>query len=179
MFAIALNEMLTHIPICSHKKPKDILLISDNALSIADEIQKYIGLNFSITNSFELVPNSYDVILIYQKELNEENLEIIHQALREDGILSVANFSYLTNDFKKNLSLINSKFKIVMPYRVESETPMNYFIFASKLYHPSADMIMQRAELLEDVKYYNYNLHLACFDLPKLVFDDIKNISKR
>jgi spermidine synthase len=179
MYSKALNEMLTHIPICSHKKPKDILLISDDSLLVSDELEKHLGLNLTISNSFEIAENSFDIILIYKKELSQDSLEKVHSSLRDNGLISIAEFGYFEPAFKETLTALSSKFKIVMPYRVESEKPMNYFILASKLYHPTADIILQRAELIEDLNFYTSNLHMGVFELPKMVFDDIKDITKR
>ena len=174
-------EMLTHIAVNSHKKPKEILLISDDSLNIEDEVERYIGINLTVTNKIELKDDFYDVVLLNSSNFTKEDIENIDKSLKADGLLNVAKFDYLSDlkNFKSKLELLSNTFKIVMPYRVDSSVPMCYFVVASKLYHPSADIILQRAELIENQTYYNYNLHLAVFDLPKCVYEELKDITKR
>ena len=46
----------------------------------------------------------------------------------------------------------------------------NSFIFASKKYHPTADCNLQRADLIDNLKFYNADVNYNQFvkDLKKL-----------
>ena len=52
------------------------------------------------------------------------------------------------------------------------------YVFASKLYHPTADIQLQKADMLEDLLYYHANLHLSAFVLPKVVKSALLGVAK-
>jgi len=69
----------------------------------------------------------------------------------------------------------------VMPYRFEMYMypGCNWnFIMGSKLYHPTADMILQRADLIDGLKYYNSDIHKASFILPNYIKQELGELYK-
>jgi len=40
------NEMMVHVPLCSHKNPKNVLIISDEAEKFTKEIDKHTNISF-------------------------------------------------------------------------------------------------------------------------------------
>ena len=49
-----------------------------------------------------------------------------------------------------------------MPYRFGHQAS----IIASKKYHPTADLNLQRADFLDDLEYYSSEIHIASFVFP-------------
>ncbi len=43
MKAFIYPEMMVHIPLCSHKKPETILVVSDDSNTLQEEIARYSG----------------------------------------------------------------------------------------------------------------------------------------
>ena len=62
-----------------------------------------------------------------------------------------------------------------MPYSFGHNT----LIFASKKFHPQAQIILQVSDLLPDCKYYNTELHNASFIHPQYITKAITGIAKR
>ncbi len=82
---------------------------------------------------------------------------------------------------KEIMQVMGEFFKIVMPYRFEMYMypGCNWnFILASKLYHPTADIILHRADLLDGLRYYNSDLHKASFVLPNYVKQELGDLYK-
>lgn len=172
----AFNEMFAHIPICSHPKPKDVLIIGKHS-DLTGEINRHIDINIETLKS----DKSFDIIL-YNSKLDIDEVQNIYANLKDDGILILSPKSFIDeNDLLKNeLKALSETFKIVMPYRVENSILRQaYFIFASKKYHPTADIILQKSELIDNLQYYTSNIHLSCFELPKYIYEEIKDITKR
>ena len=172
----SLNEMFTHIPICSHPNPKDILILGKHS-DLIDEINRHIDINIETTKG----EKKYDIILCNSK-IEVSEIESIYENLQDDGVLILAPKSFIDEKdiLKEELSELSKVFKIVMPYRVENSIIRQaYFTFASKKYHPTADIILQRAELIDDLHYYTSNIHLSSFEIPKYVYEEIKDITKR
>ncbi len=53
-----------------------------------------------------------------------------------------------------------------MPYHLGE---CNYAVLASKYYHPTADINLQRADLTDGFEVYNSDLHVASFALPTYI----------
>ena len=172
----AFNEMFTHIPICSHPKPKDILILKKSS-DLMEEINRHIDINVETKES----DKKFDIILCHSK-VDSNLIENIYENLKDDGILVLSPKSFIDEKdvILEELEELSKAFKIVMPYRVENSIIRQaYFIFASKKYHPTADIILQKSELIDDLHYYTSNIHLSCFELPKYVYEEIKDITKR
>ena len=147
----AFIEMFTHVPICSHPNPKDILIVGKNN-NLIDEINRYKDINSSLKDEAilkDLDENSFDIILVNTK-VDRVGIGHINRILRDDGIVILAPKSFIDEKeiFLEELTHLSEIFKIVMPYRVENSILRQaYFVFASKKYHPTADIILQRAAL--------------------------------
>ncbi|KPH50374.1 spermidine synthase [Helicobacter pullorum] len=110
----------------------------------------------------------YDIIIA----TDESQFHCYKKLLSEDGIL-VLKIPHLLLDISKTKEILESlgeEFRIKMPFYIPMSLDMqDFYIFASKKYHPTADIILQRADMLEDLEYYNANLHLSAFVLPQKV----------
>jgi len=173
------NEMMAHIPVCSHKTPKTLLLVSDKPEGIAEELKRHSGLEVT-TGGLDTIgngtDNSFDIVLIDSKaELSTATYAHLNRIVKEDGLVSALNDSLAKEDTTKaQMSALGQYFKIVMPYRAGHST----MILASKEYHPTADVILHRTDLIDGLKYYNCDIHIATFAMPNYIRSTYKGIIK-
>jgi len=173
------NEMMAHIPMCSHKAPKSLLLVSDAPEGIEEELNRHSGLNIttggldSIGNGEE---NSFDIVLIDSKAaLSTATYAHLNRIVKEDGLVSALNGSLGDEEATTaQLNAFGQYFKIVMPYRAGHST----MILASKEYHPTADVILQRSDLIDGLEYYNCDIHIATFVMPNYIRSTYKGVIK-
>ncbi|MCH9812677.1 MAG: polyamine aminopropyltransferase [Epsilonproteobacteria bacterium] len=134
---------------------------------------------------------SYDIILVDSTD-NKDHANGLFDAmfyvqanrvLKDDGLMAVQSGSWFVamDEHKEILKKIGNVFGIAMPYRYEmlSYPGINWnFILASKKYHPTADIILQRADLIEGLKYYNSDIQRAAFAVPTYVKKELLGIAK-
>jgi len=75
---------------------------------------------------------------------------------------------------KEQLAAIGEYFKVVMPYKAEDKT----MILASKAYHPTADVILHRTDLIDGLSYYNCDIHVSSFAMPNYIRSAYRGIIK-
>lgn len=134
----------------------------------------------SYSKALELPVKKYEFI-VYEGRPNRNELNGISQMLTKDGILIFITKHHLWEfeDFKNDLLEVGKFFNIVMPYSIPlSIFNDKSFIFASKYYHPLADMLLQKIDMLEGLKYYNADIHEALFALPQELCIKLKGILK-
>lgn len=159
------NEMMVHIPLCTHKDPKKVLIISDNASAMVGEIEKHDGIDCDVISANmnllrDTADNGYDVVI---SELESDAAVLAHynRVLNEEGLLVTKHPSLDDIEANKQMMEILGKYaKIIMPYNLGTcETAL----LASKEYHPTADVILHRADMLDNLDYYNSDVHPAAF----------------
>lgn len=153
---VAKNEMNVHVGLCVHKNVKNIY-IKNNDL-FANEAKKHEDLQV-ISEQNQVC----EVMIIKACEL-DEHLPFLQKYLSDDGIL-------ILSDLPKEFSSISKKldfFNIIMPfsYGFSGYFEQGLSLFCSKKYHPTADLILQKADLLDGLEYYNCDIHIASFALP-------------
>ncbi|WP_428739534.1 spermidine synthase [Sulfurimonas sp.] len=181
MTRLIYNEMMVHVPLCTHKDPKKVLIISDNADALAQEVQKHDGIAYETISADinalrDVVDDGYDVVI---SELDNDAAVLAHynRILNEEGLLVAKHPSLDEVDTNKQIMEILGKYaKIVMPYNLGNcET----VLLASKAYHPTADIILHRADMLDNLAYYNCDVHPAAFamgnNIRKTYLGIIKN----
>ncbi len=222
------HEMLVHVPVCTHKEPKKVLVLGGGNGGCLHELLKYEDISidvvepdsevieiskeffieyidaFSSKNSniiIETLPdfvkecedNIYDIVIVDAMapvrtkagEIFEESFFThIHRILKDDGLCAAqAGSWWLEVDQNRNvLKNMGKHFNIVLPYRYEMYLyPGCIFTsaIASKKYHPTADIVLQRSDLLDDLKYYNSDVHKASFALPNFVEQKLKEVLKK
>jgi spermidine synthase len=173
-----LNEMITHIPLCTHQNPQDVIIVNSN-----EEIKKQLS-NYKLNSSKELdfdallssEFNSIDVIILNQKSsLDTQSIASIYKILKDDGIVVFISddFDDENSNLSDNLKLM-SDFWVAMPSRFEAQT----LILASKKYHPQADIVLQRANFIDDLYYYHSDIQISSFTMPTYIKKALLGIAK-
>jgi len=175
------NEMMVHTALCTNKNPENVLIISDNATGLIKEVQKHNGISCDVVSANintlrDVKDEAYDVII---SELDSDAAVLAHfnRLLKEDGLLVTTHASL--DDVETNTSMMQilGKYtKIIMPFNIgNGETAL----LASKEYHPTADIILHRADMLDGLEYYNCDVHPAAFamgnNIRKAYLGTIKN----
>lgn len=167
-------EMMVHVALCTHKLPTSVLLASDNRELLLGELSRYREssvTSVSSTNLLESFRNvedkSVDVLLLDSITDDSAVIAHINRILKEDGLVVMQHPSL--DEVGANTSLmqiLGNYFKIIMPYHLENGTTL---LLCSKEYHPTADIILQRSDLLEGHQYYNCDVQTASFAMPQYV----------
>ena len=175
------NEMMVQVPLCTHKEPNNVLIISSEAAPLVAEVQKHIDdiscdVISADTNALrEVEDGAYDVVIC---ELAHDAAVLAHinRVLNEKGLVVMPISSLDNRDENGSLMSILGKYaKIVMPYHLGN---CEMALLASKEYHPTADIILQRADMLDNLEYYNSDLHPAVFAMGNDVRKAYKGIVK-
>jgi spermidine synthase len=194
--------MATHVPLCVIQSPKKILALGEiidqtlltelyrhkeiehiTILSLReatfDTDRAVIWKSGSFGANMESLDGGFDAIidLRAQKPNNDEARSLLAN-LAAEGILIKA-FGTIEREFLKAYASC----RYVIPYGFSTVAPfdgiVNGFVFASKKRHPVADLLLQKADMLEGVSYYSADTHNAAFAIPPYIlarFDElIKN----
>jgi len=174
------NEMLTHIPLCTHAEPHNIITI-DASNELLNELAKYKDLNITnltsdnaiamLTNTDE---NSIDIIIVANSDFNDNEIfwGLTNRTLTKKGLAVAIASSPTSNEVqaKEELRVIGSLFRIVMPYSFyDANDKVSYAYMATKFYHPTADVNLQRADLTDGHEYYNCDIAISAFTMPTSV----------
>jgi spermidine synthase len=177
----AFNEMMVHLPLCTHKEASNVLIIGANNEDMKAQAAKHnkvsnieFGDTSLLTSKNE---KNIDVIILTDVKIDELLLANIERILKEDGLITFASkaFSRDEDQLFADLELVGTKFWIAMPFKFGHNTS----IIASKRYHPTADINLQRADLLDDLNYYSAEIHNASFVFPAGEHKALTGIAKR
>lgn len=159
------NEMMVHVGVCTNKDPKNILIVSNDAAQLVEEVQKHDGIDCDVISANlgllrDAKDGAYDVV-ISEMESDAAVLAHFNRVLKEDGLLISTHPELDDVDANKSMMQILGKYtKIIMPFYVGGNKTA---LLASKEYHPTADIILQRADMLDGLEYYNSDVHPAAF----------------
>ena len=164
-------EMMVHVPVCTSKVPKNVLIISNSADFLTDEMQKHADIDSkvigcSLDSLRDEADDSADVVIC---EMSGDAAVVAHIArvLKDDGQLSITHDSLDETQTNKILmQVLGNYFKVIMPYNLGDGSTA---LLASKEYHPTADIILQRADMIDDLNYYNCDVHVAAFAMPNYI----------
>lgn len=174
-------EMMVHVPMCTHKNPQSVLVFSDNADPLQVELARYRDTKPSFAPAADLLgalrdgaDMSADVVLIDALSDDSAVWAHVNRILKEDG-LCVLRHPDLdeTAANTRLMQILGNYFKIIMPYHVGEGSTL---LLCSKEYHPTADLILQRSDLLEGHRYYNCDVHIAAFAMPQYIRKDYLGI---
>ena len=165
------SEMMVHVPLCTSKNPKNILILSDSADAMAKEIEKHDNINYKVIGCDldalrDETDASYDVVI---SEIPEDSVTLAHinRVLTEDGLLVTTHPALDEVQANKSMmKVLANYFKIIMPYSLGNGSTA---LLASKEYHPTADIILQRSDMLDDLSYYNCDIHIASFAMGNYI----------
>jgi len=158
-----LAEMAIHVPFCVHSDIKEALFITHHPDDLVQQAAKH---SVKPKISHEINEHKFFDIIVVDELINKELLKKVFTALKDDGIVIARS---MDGRIKDDLTLFDSHFRIVMPYH-----HLN-FVFASNFYHPTADLVLQKSDLLDDLYYYNTEIHTAEFALPTKMREYLKN----
>lgn len=177
----AFNEMMVHLPLCTHKEASNVLIIGNTDEDLKAQAQKHnkdsnieFGDASLLTSKNE---KNIDVIILTDVELDELLLANIDRVLKDDGLISFPSVSFSRDEekLKADLKLAGEKFWIAMPFKFGHSTS----ILASKKYHPTADLVLQRSDFLDGLNYYTSEIHNASFVYPASEYKTLTGIAKR
>jgi spermidine synthase len=164
-------EMMVHVGMCTSKTAQDVLIVSNNAKLLSEESARHSQSNSSVVSaSLEslstLEESAYDVVIC---ELNIDGAVAsqINRILKDDGQL-VAKHPDL-EEVEQNtilMKILGQYFKIIMPFNVGDGTTS---LLASKEYHPTADIILHRSDMIDGLSYYNCDVHVASFAMGNYI----------
>ena len=189
------SEMLTHIPINTHANPTRVLVINGGK-RVAKELDKYNIINEVIhldeDNAIEelgkLGAKKFDVAIVSTpKYTNSREFWIeLTKVLDAKGVVSIEMSNIITkkDSAKAELKVAGNIYPIVMPYRFDKATDgeiitSEYLMLASRFYHPTADINLQRADLTDGYQYYNSDIAIASFTVPTFIYKEYLEIIKR
>ena len=174
-------EMMIHVPLCTNKDPKDILIISNNAAPLLEEVQKHYDISADVISCNldalrDVEDKKYDVAVC---EMDGDAAVVAHlsRVLKDDGLVTLKHPN-LDNEVQANkilMEILGKYFKIIMPYNLGNCTTA---LLASKEYHPTADIILQRADMIDNLKFYNSDVHPAAFAMGNYIRKEYLGIIK-
>jgi len=173
-------EMMVHVPVCTSKEAKDILVISNNAEKLSAEAARHYESNLKIISCnlnevSSLADSSYDVV-ISEMPSDRAFFSHVNRILKIDGQFATTHPSL--DDVEANKILMTTManyFKIIMPYNIGNGTTA---LFCSKEYHPTADINLQRADMIDGLSYYNCDIHPAAFAMGNYIRKEYLGIIK-
>ena len=175
-------ELMVHVPVCTHKEPKNILVVSDDASALMDEIAKYGSMearavDCNVDALRDMDQAIFDIVI--SENVNDPvSIAHIGRVLKEDGVASFASFNLEEkNTATPQIEEIGKYFKIAMPYFL-LDTTENMALLASRQYHPTADINLQRADLTDGFTVYNSDLHIGIFAMPTYIKKNYLGIVK-
>ncbi len=159
------NEMLALIGGCTSEGTK--ILIPEN---LKNEFKKITMAKFDIFT--DDTTDNYDLII--QNEPGD--IANIYKKLSKTGIYITIPKSLTHRDLFAKLSKL---FWIVIPgFYLDENLTAKPFVFASKKFHPQADIIRHRSDFVENAEYYTTDIQISAFNLPKYIFEEIKDVIK-
>ena len=166
-------EMMVHVPMCTHKEPQNIIVISENVTALSTELERYRDISvkvLSASNALEGLreagDDSADLILC-EVDVDAAVAAHLNRVLNSEGLVVMKHPSL--DDIQENtvlMQVLGNYCSIIMPYQIGNGETL---LLASKAYHPTADIILQRADLLEGLQYYNSDIHPAAFAMPNYI----------
>ncbi len=173
-------EMMVHVPLCTNKNLQNVLIISDSAELLAKETLKHNEITTKVVECSldairDLEDSSADVI-VCEMGSDAALLAHINRILKEDGQLAISHPS-LDNieENKLMMQILGNYFKIIMPYNLGNGSTA---LLASKEYHPTADINLHRADMLDGNEFYNCDIHIASFAMGNYIRKEYLGIIK-
>lgn len=110
----------------------------------------------------------YDLIIDLHTP-NTHRIDGLQRMLGAHGMLLLATQNPLLapKTFESTLQDLHPHFSVIMPF-YNPYAPLDlFYLFNSKRYHPEADMLLQKIDMLEGLEHYNDQVHVAAFAQPQ------------
>lgn len=202
------SELLAHIPLCAHPEPKKLLLAGSFNLEIAFEALRHDDLevhllqnDLKILHSFisffphyqetmnhprfrvieELVENHHYDVILYTDTPSFSAVEPYIPLLSDTGILitRLENLLLYPTPMRDHIAALARFFPIAMPFASPFSLLANsHFLFASRRYHPTADLLLQKADMLEGLQAYHARVQESAFVLPRFLEEGLAGVIK-
>jgi spermidine synthase len=176
-------EMMVHVAMCTHKLPTSVLVASDSDTLLNAELARYKDstvTNVSASDLLESIRNeeekSADVVLLDTLTADAAVVAHISRVLKDDGLVVMKHPSLDDVGANKPLmEVLGNYFKIIMPYYTGDGSTL---LLCSKEYHPTADLILQRSDLLEGHQFYNCDVHVGVFAMPQYIRKNYRGLAR-
>jgi len=174
------NEMMVHVPVCTSKNPENVLIMSNDTVAFETEMNKHDSIGFkSIKSGLDAIREeadaSYDVVICEDAE-DAAIMAHISRVLKDDGVVSMMHPSLdKIQDNKSMMQILGRYFKIIMPYNLGNGQTA---LLSSKEYHPTADINLHRADMLDGLEFYNCDIHPASFAMGNNIRKEYLGIIK-
>jgi spermidine synthase len=175
--------------ILKHNDVKNITVICDENIKNAIEENFYkLTVNTKIKILKDIKDSDsdvkYDVIINTSVNITPLSYATIIKYSKKDTIFVSYSKNHKSQIKEQILEMkdIGAFYKIVMPFSFEMNLcadGVSCCIFASNKYHPCADIILHKSDLLEDLEYYNSELHQSSFIFSTNINKEYKNIIKK
>jgi spermidine synthase len=119
--------------------------------------------------------SAYDVV-ISEMASDAALFAHVNRVLKDDGQFVTTHEPL--DDVKSNKSLmqiLGNYFKVIMPYNLGTGSTA---LLASKEYHPTADINLHRADMIDGLSYYNCDIHIAAFAMPNYIRKEYLGVIK-
>lgn len=173
----SLIEMMIHVPLCTHAEPNKVLVVGQVDEDFKEEINKH-DIEVKYTDSLQSENEKvYDAIIYLEKDVDEALMANVERIITDSGVFVAQSVKPQSDmeSLKNDLNTVGKNFWITMPYRFGH----NLCILASKKYHPQADIVLQKSDLLDDLNYYSSEMQNACFVFPANIHRELTGIAKR
>ncbi len=167
-------EMMVHTALCTHKLPASVVLLSNDPALLEGELKRHRDVSAKTLSAADILESlrnaadkSADVILLDAQCTDSAALAHVNRVLKEDGLMVCKHPDLDDVDANKQLmQILGNYFKIIMPYYDGTGSTL---LLCSKEYHPTADVILQRSDLLEGHQFYNCDVHIGVFAMPQYI----------
>jgi spermidine synthase len=162
---------------CSHKYINKILVVGEVSEDFKGELSKHECKDVTFSDSLN-IEGTFDIILYNNGTPDELEMANVERVLEPEKGIFCCKGSFIFSDLEKaksELATVAKNFWIAMPFTFGHNT----LLFASKKYHPQAEIVLQVSDLLEGCEYYNTELQNAAFVHPQYITKAITGIAKR
>ncbi|QOY54616.1 spermidine synthase [Candidatus Sulfurimonas marisnigri] len=173
-------EMMVHVPLCTSKDPKNVLIISDNAELLSEELERHVEVGSKVISCkleaiSALEDKAYDVV-ISEMQADAAFISHIDRVLEDDGQFVTIHPTLDETEANKILmKTLGRYFKVIMPYNLGN---CSTALLSSKEYHPTADINLHRSDMIDGLSYYNCDVHVASFAMGNYIRKEYLGIVK-
>ena len=124
----AFNEMMVHLPLCTHKEASNVLIVGTVNESLKNQAAKHYKTSNVEFGDVSIITSknekNIDVIILTDVKIDQLLLANIEIILKEDGLIAFASKAFSKNEEQlfNDLNLVGSKFWIAMPFKFDHNT---------------------------------------------------------